>query len=104
MSNALFWQQENYFLIDVYYKTDISYPGSRPECWLVITSVLIHSQKKKGTKAVTGAVPLKKGTLLYILAPEMYILAHEMDILAPEMDILAPEMDTWAHKMYILTP
>jgi len=51
-------------------------------------------RKKKGTKAVTGAVPLKKGTLLYILAPEMYILAHEMDILAPEMDILAPEMDT----------
>jgi len=39
--------------------------------------------EKKGTKAVTGAVPLKKGTLVYILAPEMDILAHEMDILAP---------------------
>jgi len=36
--------------------------------------------RKKGTKAVTGAVPFQKGKLLSILGTNMYILGANMDI------------------------
>jgi len=64
-----------------------------------VWSVSYALSEKKGTKAVTGAVPFQKvhfctqrlhiGTLVYfsISAPKMYISLPEMYILAPEMYI-----------------
>jgi len=52
----------------------------------------IHSQKKEGTKAVTGAVPFQKVHFLHPKAAYWYILAPKMYILAPEMYILVPKM------------
>jgi len=56
------------------------------------------SEKKTGTKAVTGAVPLKKvhyctqrlhiGSLVVHIAPKIFILTPKMSILAPKMYIL----------------
>jgi len=72
-----------------------------------------YTLRKKGTKAVTGAVPFQKvhfctiATLVVhistILLPKMYTLTPKMYILGPKIDILAPEMDILATKMYILT-
>jgi len=45
----------------------------------------LHSQKK-GTKAVTRAVPFQKGKLLSILGTNMYILGNKY-ILGANMDI-----------------
>jgi len=43
------------------------------------TTCQLHSQKK-GTKAITGAVPFQKGKLLSILGANMYISGANMDI------------------------
>jgi len=45
-----------------------------------------HTQKK-GTKAVTGAVPFQKGKLLSILGANMYILGANMYILGANIEI-----------------
>jgi len=52
--------------------------------------------RKKGTKAVTGAL-FKRYTLLYLKGAYWYILAPKMNISTLKLYILVPEM-------YILAP
>jgi len=40
----------------------------------------VFTLRKKGSKAVTRAVPFQKGKLLSILGTNMYILGANMDI------------------------
>jgi len=59
--------------------------------------------RKKGTKAVTGAVPFQKVHFVlqwYILVPKLYILPLKMYILGPKMYILTPKMYILGPKMY----
>jgi len=61
------------------------------EGWLHTTC---PQSQKKGTKAVTGAVPFQKAKLLSILGANMDILGANIDILG-DMYILGANMDIW---------
>jgi len=58
-----------------------------------ILQSIFHSQKK-GTKAVTGAVPFQKvsGANMYILSVNMYILGANLHISGGNMYILSANM------------
>jgi len=64
-------------------------------------SVLQVTLRKKGTKAVTGAVNFWKGKLLSISGANMYILGADMYIWGANMYTLSVNMYILGGNMYI---
>jgi len=63
----------------------------------------IHIFQKKGTKAVTGAVPFQKVNFFSVLSANMYILSVNIYILGAIMYILGVNMYILGANMYILS-